>query len=200
LEVAKGLLEALNADYAAVRFTDDLLNLDVLIHASSNVSRFTVQRNPGEDPAATLYRLVDDVSAMWHAKRDQGGSRQAASEAVLMASKSCDVGPESIIPVELRCGPAMTREQKRALHDLKVSREELETGGKLCLDSAFRQMARLCHPDIGGSQEKMLQANAAFDALKVWLDEGMSSSRRGKPARDRVWCFVGKTARWIPPR
>jgi hypothetical protein len=185
----------LNADYAAIRFADEVLHLDVLIRGFNSVSRFTVQRNPGEDPTSALDRLVNHIGEIWHTELDGGKTRRAALEAAIKASVSCDVRPESIVP---RCGPTMTREQKRALQSLRISQEELAIGGEQRLLSAYRKMARLCHPDIGGSQGEMAEVNTAKEVLVTWLNDA-SSSRTRRLARAGIWCYIGKTASWIPP-
>lgn len=197
LGVAKGLLKALNTNYAAVRIGDDRVCLDALVHNSKSVRRFTLQRNLGEAPADSFRGLVHDVGKIWDDELDRTNSRRAASEAALKASARCDACPEEIIPA--KCWN-MKNEGKRALKVLGISQEELDIGGMNGLLDKYKRLAKTSHPDCGGNREKMVKLNFAKDVLIAYLREAkeMSSRNRLLPKKG-MWCFIGKTGSWIPP-
>jgi hypothetical protein len=203
-KVVDGLLTPLAADYAGVQIADNELRLFVLVGMFSTVRVFTIERKPGEHPALSLHELYDSLVAEWNEEEDTGGSRRAAIDAVLRASTPSDIGPKSIVPVEFRYDGEMAREEKQALRDLQISREALAIGGKKCLDSAFRRMARQDHPDReAGSGEKFKKDVRAKEVLDKWLElqnDNEKSSRKGKLGREGIWCFVGKTKSWVPPK
>ena len=67
LDVASGRPAGLEVPYAGISvFGLARLFPDVAWKGERHVSRFDITRQPGDDPAAALYRLVDEVGTLWH--------------------------------------------------------------------------------------------------------------------------------------
>jgi len=191
LDVALSLLESLQIPYAAVSFSECTVYLDVLWKGCTKGSRFEMSRLPDEDPAAALYRLVNEVGSIWHQKRDQVGSRYAASEFVLGQGESSAICPESLVPQRNK---AVSGEERQAFRCLALCPSEVQQGGEVSVRRAQRSASRRHHPDAGGTHERMKEVNQATEILLKWLVGG-----RTRIAIERAWCFDASVDKWYPP-
>jgi hypothetical protein len=77
-------------------------------------------------------------------------------------------------------------------------REGLPTAAHV--KAAYRRLAKVHHPDLGGNHEKMIALIKAFQDLTTFL--GSTNAWRPKrrhSVRD-FWAFSAKRGRWSPPR
>ena len=196
LSLSKGLLRTLNARYAAFSFSRDHVILDVLPVWSKGISRFIGQRTPGKKPAEDLKRLILEAGREWHHLVNNNTSRSYASLSLLEKSHQKDINPDSIKPSR-RDRVRLSKYEKDCLKILKLERDDLSSQDYLgTIKSAYKKMAKLHHPDMGGDAEKFKQLKKAHDQMLLWTENPQYTSRK---ALEDCWSYDGYTCRWSPP-
>ena len=154
LSLSKGLLQTLNARYAAFSFNDTYVALDILPAWSKSISRFMRERKAGHPPAHTLKELVLQTGEQWYQKRNHRFSWSFASQSILEEKVENGINPESIKPNANRV-PRLSLNQKKGLKHLNISTDRLIVGDcATVIKNAYRGMAKVYHPDKGGDGEK----------------------------------------------
>jgi hypothetical protein len=196
LSLSKGLLRAFNARYAAFYFNSEHVVLDVLPIWSKEISRFVYRRRPGKKPAKDLKRLVLQAGREWHCLVENRNSRSFASLALLERNKEDKIDPESIKPSK-RMRPRLPRQCHEYLRILKLNKEDMSSNGHMVkIKSAYKTLAKLHHPDMGGDEEKFKKLNEAHEKMLLWAEDPQFTSRKALPA---CWSYDGFTNRWAPP-
>ncbi len=196
LSLSKGLLRTFNAKYAAFSFTDDHVMLDVLPAWSKVISRFICERTVGGKPAEDLKYLVLQSGKEWHDLIDNKKSKSYASYVLLDKSHNNEIDPASIKPNK-KTKPRLSDEEKKCLKILRIEREELcAEEHSVKINSAYRKMAKVHHPDMGGDTEKFKQLNEAHKQMLGWAESPLFVSRK---ALHNCWSYDASTNRWSPP-
>jgi len=196
LSLSKGLLRAINARYAAFSFTDDRVILDVFPVWSKHVSRFMVRRIEGNKPAEDLKNLVLQFGQEWHSIVNSNGSRSYASLCLVNQNHRVNIRPSSIRPSQ-KSFPRLTRHETRCLELLKLERADLASVGcSAKIKSAYKRMAKVHHPDVGGDEEAFKRLNDAHEQMLLWAENPHFTSRKALPG---CWSYDGATSRWSPP-
>ncbi|RJR19495.1 MAG: J domain-containing protein [Desulfobacteraceae bacterium] len=196
LSLSNGLLRTFNARYAAFSFTSCHVILDVLPAWSKLVSRFSSERVNGNTPAEDLKNLVLDWGRAWHGLVENHTSRSRASLKILEENLAEGIRPDTLRPVSKQ-RPRLSREQREYLRILGVDAKDLERPScGIRINSAFRRMAKLHHPDIGGDEEKFKLINEAHKQMLYWSENPQFTSKR---ALQDCWSYDGATNRWRPP-
>ena len=196
LGLSKGLLRALNARYAAFSFTRDIVVLDVFPVWSKGISRFVGRRSRGKKPAEDLKTLILDSGKEWHRIVGNKRSRSYATLTLLNKNHKEELSPENIKPSR-DARPRLTKYEAKSLKVLKLKRRDLVRDtcrGRI--RSAYKQMAKSVHPDVGGDTEKFKEINEAHEKLMSWAENPQFTSRR---ALADCWSYDGMTNRWSPP-
>lgn len=196
LSLSKGLLRTFNARYAAFSFTSCHVILDVLPVWSNVVSRFMAERAQGNTPAEDLKELVVTWGRAWHELVENHTSRSRASLTLLEANHAEEIPPDSLRPVVTK-RPRLTREHKAYLQVLGVEIREMERPeAEPRITSAFRRMAKLHHPDLGGDEEKFKLLNEAHKQMLAWSKNPRFTSKK---ALQDCWSYDGYKNIWRPP-
>jgi hypothetical protein len=196
LSLSKGLLRAVNARYAAFSFTDDQVILDVFPVWSKHISRFVHRRIKGNKPAEDLKNLVLQFGQDWHDIVNNNGSRSYASLCLVNQNHKKDIHPNSIRPSK-KSRPRLSRQETRCLEMLKLQRTDLAADGCTSkIKSAYKKMAKVHHPDVGGDEEKFKKLNDAHEQMLLWAENPQYTSRK---ALRECWSYDGATSRWSPP-
>jgi len=196
LSLSKGLLQTLNARYAAFSFNDAFVALDILPAWSNSISRFVRERKSGHSPAYTLKELVLEAGKQWYQKRDHRYSRSFASQSLLEETIEYSINPESIKPHADRV-PRLSLAQKKGLKHLNISAESLIVGDcAAVIKRAYRGMAKRYHPDIGGDGEKFKELTKAHEIMQEWAKSPRFRSNHSLPG---AWSYNGYMNRWSPP-
>lgn len=196
LSLSKGLLKAFNARYAAFSFTGEHVILDVLPIWSKGISRFVSKRNNGNRPAADLKNLILQAGKEWHYLVNNKNSKSYASLFLLQKSHMGEIDPNSIKP-NRKASPKLSIYEKNCLKLLKLERKDLCASGQMIkIKSAYRKMAKLYHPDMGGDEEKFKQLTLAHERMLMWAGNPQYVSRK---ALDGCWSYDGSTNKWSPP-
>ena len=196
LSLSKGLLKAFSARYAAFSFTEGHVMLDVLPAWSKVISRFMCKRTSGNKPAEDLKNLILQSGREWYEMVDNNKSKSYASLTLLDKSINEEIDPSDIKP-NRKTQPRLSSEETACLKILSLKREELCTEGRsVKINSAYRKMAKIHHPDMGGDGEKFKQLNEAHKQMLLWAENPLYISRK---ALQNCWSYDAYTNRWSPP-
>ena len=196
LSLSKGLLRAFNTRYAAFFFTEGHVVLDILPVWSKVISRFISERTEGNKPAEDLKNLVLQSGKKWYELVDNKKSKSYASQFILLNSHTKDIDPSSLRPNQ-RHKPRFSAHESACLKILCLKKEELSSDGHaIKINAAYRKMAKVHHPDMGGDAEKFKQLNAAHKQMLLWAENPMFISRK---ALEDCWSYDANTNRWTPP-
>jgi len=196
LSLSKGLLRAVNARYATFSFTDDQVILDVFPVWSKHISRFVHGRIKGNKPAEDLKNLVLQFGREWHNIVNNNRSRSYASLRLVNQNHKKDIPLNSIRPPK-NTRPRLSREESKCLKMLELQKTDLSSDG--CankIKSAYKKMAKVHHPDMGGDEEKFKKLNDAHEQMLLWAENPQYTSRKALPD---CWSYDGATSRWSPP-
>jgi len=190
------LLKTFNARYAAFYFTHEHVVLDILPSWSKTISSFTYRRAHGNKPAQDLKKLVLQAGSEWHRLVNNNNSRSFASLVLLEKSFKKHIDPDSIKP-DINPRPRLSKHETRCLKILELDRNDLSSkGNTLKIKSAYKRMAKVYHPDIGGDEEKFKRLNEAHEGILLWAENPQYTSRKALP---NCWSYDGYTNRWSPP-
>ena len=196
LSLSKGLLSIFNARYASFSFSRSHVTLDILPVWSKEISRFTHKRTLGKKPADDLKKLILDSGSEWYAIIGDKNSKSFASLSLL--KKNCD----STIPVrEIRPDnkkkPRFSKTERQSLKCLRLKLEEIISEEKTAkIKSAYKKMARIHHPDMGGDAEEFRKVKDAHEQMLIWAKNPQFTSRK---ALKDCWSYDASTNKWAPP-
>ncbi len=196
LSLSKGLLRAFNARYAAFYFDRDHVVLDILPLRSRDISRFAGRRTRGCKPAEDLKRMILHYGEEWHDMVNNHTSRSFASMFLLKQNHDQSLPPESLKP-DCRVRPRFTREEKESMKALRLGVNDLLSESSIQrIKTAFKRMAKVHHPDVGGRAEDFRRLAEAHQQMLVWAENPQFTSRK---ALLDCWSYDGYTNRWVPP-
>jgi len=196
LSLSKGLLVAFNARYAAFSFDQDFVVLDVLPVWSQEISRFLYKRPGGKKPAEDLKHLILESGSEWYRLVHNRTSRSYASLVLLKKNHKKDLNPKSIRP-DNKLKPRLSRYERECLKLLQLQIEELFSDGHATrIRSAYKRLAKVYHPDMGGDAEKFKKLNAAHQQMLLWAEKPHFTLRK---ALLDCWSYEGATNKWSPP-
>ena len=196
LALSKGLLSALNARYAAFSFTREMVMLDVYPSWSKEISRFTYQRKNGQKPAEDLKCLVVQWGREWHRLVNNRNSKSRASLTLINRTNQNDISPDNVKPCR-RVQPRLSRTEAFSLKVLQLSRNDLSSDStNEKIKSAYKKMAKIHHPDVGGDEECFKQLQNAHEQMLQWAENPQFTFRK---ALEGCWFYDGYTGRWSPP-
>ena len=101
LNLALGLLNALNVRFATFSFNHSTFDLNLLLE-NAEVFSFLCERKAGRKPAQDLWELVESLGKLWHCKMKQTGRRYVACRHVLDQAERNSLSPDSLKPSEER--------------------------------------------------------------------------------------------------
>lgn len=196
LSLSKGLLKTFNVRYAAFHFTPTHVILDMLPAWSRCVSRFSAKRTPGLKPAEDLKDLVLKAGENWYRMVDNNTSRSWASLSMVSRNHRKGIDPDSIRP-HRTAHPKLSRQERACLKVLKLDLKDLSSNGHLLkIRSAYKRLAKLYHPDVGGDAEMFKRLNEAHEYMVQWAGNPRYTSRK---ALQDSWSYSSATDRWSPP-
>ncbi len=171
--------------------------LDVLPTWSNVISRFIRARNNGNTPAEDLKSLVLNSGKQWYELVDNKRSRSHASLLLLDRYHNKEIDPASIKPIR-KIVPKLSAQENSCLKILQLNRETLcAKENNLRINSAYRKMAKVHHPDLGGDAEKFKALNEAHKQMLSWAANPLY--REAKGALQDCWSYNAYTNKWTPP-
>ena len=196
LSLSKGLLKIFNARYAAFSFNESHVILDILPIWAKDISRFIYKRTSGKKPAEDLKSLILQSGEEWYHIIDNNNSRSYASFSLLRKNHNKKIAPASIKPNE-RMRPRFSKGERESMKFLQLKLEELIFEGQVSkIKSAYKKLAKIYHPDVGGDTEKFKKLNEAHQQMLLWAENPQFTCRK---ALSDCWSYDGLTSRWAPP-
>ena len=196
LSLSKGLLKVFNARYAAFSFNEGYVILDILPIWAKEISRFVCKRTSGRKPADDLKRLVLESGNEWYHMINHNNSKSSASLFLLRRNHNRMISPDSIKP-DRTLRPRFTKCERDSMKLLQLKMEELVSEGQVSrIKSAYKKLAKIHHPDVGGDAEKFKKLNEAHQQMLLWADNPQFTTRK---ALLDCWSYDGLTNRWAPP-
>jgi hypothetical protein len=193
LDIRTGLLRALNTRYAIFYFTESEIILDVVLKEADNIFSFVYSRKTGNTPAEDFIRLSNRLGNAWWSEKRKTDKRYLANRHVLDAALKNKTVCSWTLPRESLI-PALVGD---SLVCLKLSREDLNSPRALqSIKSAFRNMAKLYHPDCGGDAGRFRKIHQAYQQLLSWSESPKFIKRRGFTDK---WFYDGEGNRWVQP-
>ena len=196
LSLSKGLLRVFNARYAAFTFDQSRIFFDILPLRSWDISRFTCRRRVRRKPAEDLKDLILQSGEEWHEMVSSHKSKGYASLFLLRKNHDQSVPADAVMP-DRRVRPRFSRVEKESIKALRIGVNELlsETAVER-VKSAYKRMAKLHHPDMGGRAEDFRRLNEAHEQMILWAKNPQFTARK---ALVDCWSYDGYTNRWVPP-
>jgi len=196
LSLSKGLLSIFNARYASFSFNRSYVILDILPAWSKEISRFTHKRTTGKKPADDLKRLILDSGSEWYSIIGEKNSKSYASLSLLKRNCNSSLSVRAIRPNSKK-KPRFSKTEKESLKCLKLKLEELISDEKTSkIKSAYKKMARIHHPDMGGDAEEFRKVKNAHEQMLMWAQNPQYTSRK---ALTDCWSYDASTNKWVPP-
>jgi hypothetical protein len=196
LSLSNGLLSIFNTRYASFSFSRLQVVLDILPAWSKEISRFTHKRTPGRKPADDLKTLILDSGNEYYTIIADKKSRSFASQSLLKKNSNSRIPVKSIKPGS-KTSPRLSKAEKESLKRLKLKLEEVLSGEKTArIKSAYKKMARIHHPDMGGDAAEFRKLKDAHETMLMWAENPHYTSKK---ALEGCWSFDSSSGRWIPP-
>lgn len=196
LSLSIGLLKIFNTRYASVSFDKHHVILDILPVWSKNISRFMRKRTPGKKPAEDLKLLILQYGREWYHIIDNNNSKSYASLFLLKKNSNGNITAGAIKPSN-RLRPRFSRHEKDSAKLLQLGLEELITKEHTAkIRAAYKKLAKIHHPDMGGDAEKFKRLNEAHQQMLLWARNPHFTSRKALIA---CWSYDSSTNRWVPP-
>lgn len=196
LSLSKGLLSIFNTKYASFSFNNSQVILDILPVWSKDISRFMGKRMPGNKPADDLKNLILQSGSDWHDLIHNKNSRSYASLFLLNKASDKKLSTYSLRP-NSKLRPKFSRAQKESIRLLDLEIDDLILGGhKSRIKSAYKKLAKVHHPDVGGDPEKFKKLNDAHQQMLLWAENPQFTSKK---ALIDCWSFDSSTNKWTPP-
>jgi hypothetical protein len=196
LALSRGLLNIFNTRYASFSFNNSQVILDILPVWSKDISRFIRKRIPGKKPAEDLKTLILQSGSDWHKMIQKNNSRSYASLYILKKNSDKNLISEALKP-DNKLRPRFSRKEKESIKLLNLEPDDLILSGHLSrIKSAYKKMAKVHHPDMGGDPEKFKRLNEAHQQMLIWAENPHFTSRK---ALIDCWSFDSSTNRWTPP-
>ena len=196
LSLSIGLLRVFNARYAAFSFNKSYVILDVLPIWSKEISRFVHKRGAGRKPAEDLKHLILKSGKEWYHAINNNSSKSYASLCLLKKNNNHQISPTSIKP-EKKVRPRLSKVERDSLKLLNIKIDELFCDGQIPkIKSAYKRLAKIHHPDVGGDAEKFKKLNEAHKQMMGWAENPQFTAKR---ALADCWSYDGTTNRWSPP-
>jgi len=196
LSLSNGLLRVFSARYAAFSFDDRHVILDILPTWSRDVSRFVCNRRSFKKPAQDLKQLILKSGEEWYNIINNNNSMSYASLFLLNRNCNKKLHPESIKPLK-RMQPRFSKDEKESIRLLNLELNEIMSEKKISnIKAAYKKLAKIHHPDVGGDTEEFKKLNDAHQQMLSWAEHPQFSSRK---ALIGCWSYDASTGRWAPP-
>jgi hypothetical protein len=196
LSLSRGLLSIFNARYASFSFNSARVILDILPIWSKDISRFERKRMPGKKPAEDLKDLILQSGSDWHRMIKNNTSRSYASLYILNKNSDKKLPSRALRP-DSNVKPRFSKQEKESIKVLNMEPDDLITGGYISrIKSAYKKMAKVHHPDMGGDAEKFKRLNEAHRQMLNWAENPQFTSKK---ALIDCWSFDSSTNKWTPP-
>lgn len=93
--------------------------------------------------------------------------------------------------------PRFSKDEKESIRLLNLELNEIMSEKKISnIKAAYKKLAKIHHPDVGGDTEEFKKLNDAHQQMLSWAENPQFSSRK---ALIGCWSYDASTGRWAPP-
>jgi len=196
LSLSNGLLNIFNTRYASFSFNGTHVTLDILPVWSKDISRFVRKRLPGKKPAEDLKSLILQSGNDWHEMIHNNNSKSFASLYLLKKNSNKEI-PTELIKPNHKLSPRFSKKEKESIKLLNLEVEDLKAEGYISrIKAAYKKMAKVHHPDMGGDAEIFKRLNDAHQQMLIWAENPQFTSKK---ALVDCWSYNSSTEKWTPP-
>ena len=193
LNTRSGLLQALNTRYATFYFSETVIIMDVLPHGCKEIFKFTHPRMTGHKPGDDFSKMTNTLGSAWWEEERRTNRKYLASRRVMELATRHSVSALSFRPKKM----TMPTVQKKYLECLAIDKLHLNSPDlRRLIKNAYRQQAKIHHPDTGGSAATFRKIHEAYKELLYWAENPNFIKRRGFPDK---WFYDGENKRWVQP-
>ena len=193
LNTRSGLLQALNTRYATFYFSDTLIIMDVLPHGCKEIFQFTHPRMTGHKPGDDFSKMTNILGNAWWEEEKRTNRKYLAARRVMELATRHSVSLLSFRPKQITT-PTI---EKKYLECLAIDKLQLNSPDlRRLIKNAYRQQAKIHHPDIGGSAATFRKIHEAYKELLYWAENPNFIKRRGFPDK---WFYDGDNKHWVQP-
>jgi hypothetical protein len=193
LNMKSGLLQTLNARYAAFYFSDTMIILDIVPHGSKEIFRYTSKRIAGNNPAMDFSIMTNVLGDAWWAESKRTNKNYLASQHVLKLASRHTIMEGSRRPKLIRI-PTIKME---ILNCLEIKKVDLHSRNlEAIIKNAYRRQVKIHHPDAGGQAATFHKIHDAYKESLRWADNPTFIRRRGFPDK---WYYDTDNKKWIQP-
>jgi hypothetical protein len=193
LDGRMGLVQALNTRYATFYFSDLMIMMDLMPYGTTEIFSFFYPRSPGKKPADDFGDMANLLGDIWWEEKRRTNKRHLASVRVLNCAQKNVADAASVKPPSLN----IYNVKKQYMAQLKLQKSDLLSPHLMqIIKSAYRQQAKIHHPDSGGDPETFRKVHQAYEEMMQWSENPTMIRRRGFPGK---WFYDGGKNRWIQP-
>lgn len=193
LDTRVGLVQALNVRYATFYFSKTMIMVDMLLYGTPEIFSFFYPRTPGKKPADDFGAMANLLGNIWWEEKRRTSKRHLAAVRVLSYAERNVNGISSVKPTIV----TMHSLKRRYLKQLQIDQSELLSSElMLIIKNAYRRLAKVYHPDVGGDAEAFRKLQEAYEEMLVWSEHPRFTRRRGFPDK---WLYDGEKRRWLQP-
>lgn len=193
LDQQKGLLVALNTQYAVFSFTNRHIVLDILPKGFTDIYSFIYPRSTTGKPSDDYGKLTQLLGTAWWNEKKKSNKKHLASMHVFEQASLNNKEIHEVKPVEV----LLPSVKNKYLKCLKLRSDDLNRSQvKETIKSAFRIQAKKHHPDLGGNSDDFRKIHKAYGELAAWSEKPSYVKRKGLPDK---WFYDGLISRWFQP-
>jgi hypothetical protein len=193
LNTRSGLLQALNTRYATFYFSDKMIIMDIVPHGIKEIFRYTSLRSAGNSPAEDFSKMTDMLGNAWWEEEKRTTRKYLASRHVLELAERCLITPALMRPRLIKVPTIKTA----AMNYLEIDKADIDSDGlSKIIKNAYRRLAKIHHPDLGGHARTFRKLHAAYMELLLWADNPTFIRRRGFFDR---WYYDSDNKKWVQP-
>jgi hypothetical protein len=193
LNLKSGLLQTLNTRYATFYFSDTAVILDIVPRGLKEIFRYTVRRCDGSNPAADFHVMTNKLGEAWWAESKRTGKNYVATQHVLKLATRHAIVDGMQRPRLIRI-PTVKPD---SINCLKIEKADLHSRELTkIIKNAYRQQAKIHHPDLGGHAATFRKIHNAYKELLAWADNPTYIRRRGFTDK---WYYDGDKLKWVQP-
>jgi len=193
LNIRSGLLQALNTRYATFYFSDTMIIMDVVPHGIKEIFRYTRMRSTGNPPSEDFSKMTDMLGNAWWEEEQRTTKKYLASRHVLELATRCLISPVLMRPRLIKIPTIKTA----AMNCLEIDKADINSDQlSKIIKNAYRRLAKIHHPDLGGHAQTFRKLHAAYMELLRWADNPTFICRRG--FHDK-WYYDGDNKKWVQP-
>lgn len=193
LETRVGLVQALNVRYATFYFSEEMIMMDLLLYGTAEIFSFFYPRTPGKKPADDFGAMANLLGNIWWAEKKRTNKRHLAAMKVLSLAERnvngvADVKPSLITIYSIN---------RRYLRQLQIDKRDLLSPELMnIIKNAYRRLAKIYHPDVGGDADSFRKLQEAYEGMMTWSENPRFHRRRGFPDK---WLYDGEKRKWLQP-